>query len=151
MPDALDDQTLAEIRAVVGAVNANTLVLPGRHGGPLEQAGLQLIFRPGELFCYDVSWIERESIHGSCWYDPHGFDWEAVSPGDWNLDRFPVMVRRRAHFPDYVVWKVDHAPRKRNAQNRMFRTPTATLPICPDTLESPISDGVKSRKEPTSE
>lgn len=135
MPDVLDAASQAMIRDVVGAVNANTVEIRLTHEG---LPGSEVVrFSPGALFCYDITWVSGESIHGSCWYDPDGFDQDIRFPASV-VD--PIRVRKwRAHFPDYVIWRVEHAPRDRNSQTRMFRTPDATLPICPDALESTIS------------
>lgn len=127
MPDVLDAATQAMMADVCGSVNRNELVLPGRFETILT-------FPPGTLVCWDIEWIPGSEIMGQCWYDPDGFDLEAVCP----LARLSVMVRRRAHFPDHVLWRVDLAPHDRYAQMRMFRLPDATLPICPDDVGSMI-------------
>jgi hypothetical protein len=100
MLDELDKQTLAEIRDVVGAVNDTAVILPGPHGTTLE-------FLPGTLLCWDVDWIAPGPIVGRAYYDPDGWDVEVIAtPWGCRLEG-PRRIRRRAHFPDYIVWRVE--------------------------------------------
>jgi hypothetical protein len=105
MLDELDKQTLAEIRDVVGAVNAEAVeIILTYEWLPTSDVAR---FSPGTLLCWDVDWIAPGPIVGRAYYDPDGWDVEVIAtPWGCRLEG-PRRIRRRAHFPDYIVWRVE--------------------------------------------